>query len=64
MKDGKRPLTEHDRIIVLIVDEILAAYNNEKELILATRKKLTVEELVEVLIILKAYALIASVIYS
>ena len=62
VKDGKGPWTVRDRIILRIVDEQLATYTNEEETILAARKILTVEELVEVLIILGTYALIARVI--
>lgn len=62
VKSGKGPWTERDRIILRIVDEQLATYTNEPETIVAARRILTVGELVEVLIILGTYALIARVI--
>ena len=62
VKAGKGPWTERERIILRIVDEQLATYTNEEETVLEARKLLNVQELVEVLIILGTYALIARVI--
>ncbi|MCJ1466157.1 hypothetical protein MMC07_004776 [Pseudocyphellaria aurata] len=62
IKSGKGPWTDRDRIILRIVDEQLVTYTNEPETIQAAKEILTVEELVEVLIILGTYALIARVI--
>ena len=62
VKSGEGPWTDRDRIILRIVDEQLETYTNEPETIQAAKKILTVEELVEVLIILGTYAMIARVI--
>jgi len=62
VKSGKGPWTERDRIILRIVDEQLTTYTNEPEIIMAARRILTVGQLVEVLITLGTYALIARVI--
>ena len=62
VKSGKGPWTERDRVILRIVDEQLATYTNDPETIRVAREILTVEELVEVLIILGTYSLIARVI--
>lgn len=62
VRDGKGPWTMRDRVTLRMVDEQLATYTNERETILSAREILTTEELVEVLIILGTYALIARVI--
>jgi alkylhydroperoxidase family enzyme len=59
---GKGPWSERDRIILRLVDEQLAAYDNEPETVREALKLLTVEDLVEVLIIIGIYALLARVI--
>ncbi len=59
---GKGPWSERDRIILRIVDEQLKTYSNEPQTIKDALEVLTKEELVEVLIILGTYALIARVI--
>jgi len=63
VRDGSSgPWNARERIILRIVDEQLATYTNEPETIQDALKILTKEELVEVLIILGTYALIARVI--
>ncbi|KAI9786519.1 MAG: hypothetical protein M1816_007901 [Peltula sp. TS41687] len=64
VRDGKGPWTERDRLILRIVDEQLATYTNEPQTVKDALKVLTTEDLVEVLIILGTYALIARVIRS
>jgi hypothetical protein len=59
---GEGPWSARDRLILRVVDEQLATYTNEKTTIEEAREGLGVEELVEVLIILGTYALIARVI--
>ena len=60
--DGKGTWTERDRIILRIVDEQLATYDNAPETVKEALKLLSVEELVEVLIVIGIYALLARVI--
>jgi hypothetical protein len=60
--NGEGPWSERDRLILRIVDEQLATYTNEPQTIKDALKVLSVEDLVEVLIILGTYALIARVI--
>jgi hypothetical protein len=62
VRSGEGPWSERDRVILRIVDEQLATYTNESETIKDALKMLTHEHLVEVLIILGTYALIARVI--
>jgi hypothetical protein len=62
VRNGKGPWAERDRLILRIVDEQLATYTNEPQTIKDALKVLTVEDLVEVLVILGTYALIARVI--
>ncbi|CAP73413.1 uncharacterized protein PODANS_2_7910 [Podospora anserina S mat+] len=53
--------TERDRAILQLVDEQLATYNNTEETIEKAKKLLTVEELVEVYVVLGVYVLIARI---
>ena len=59
---AKEPIfTERDRAILQLVDEQLATYTNTEETVQKAKKLLTVEELVEVYIVLGVYALIARI---
>ncbi|KAM3424658.1 hypothetical protein BST61_g6646 [Cercospora zeina] len=60
--DGEGPWSERDRIILRLVDEQLANYTNEERTIKDALEILSNAELVECLIILGTYALIARVI--
>lgn len=62
VRNGKGAWSERDRLILRIVDEQLKTYTNEPQTIKDALEVLTKEELVEVLIILGTYALIARVI--
>ena len=62
VKEGKGPWTARDRVILRVVDEQLATYTNEEQTIRDALVILGTEDLVEVLIILGTYALIARVI--
>lgn len=62
VRNGIGPWTERDRLILRIVDEQLATYTNEVQTIKDALQVLSAEDLVEVLIILGTYALIARVI--
>lgn len=62
VRSGKGPWTDRERIILRIVDEQLATYTNVPQTIRDALEILTTEDLVEVLIILGTYALIARVI--
>ncbi|XTI91114.1 AhpD-like protein [Cenococcum geophilum] len=62
VRSGKGPWTERDRLILRIVDEQLATYTNEPQTIKDALDVLSTEDLVEILIILGTYALIARVI--
>ena len=62
VRNGEGPWTERDRLILRIVDEQLATYTNEPQTIKDALTVLSNEELVEVLVILGTYALIARVI--
>lgn len=62
VRDGQGPWNARERIILRIVDEQLATYTNEPETIKDALEILSKEELVEVLVILGTYALIARVI--
>jgi len=62
VRNGEGPWNERDRLILRVVDEQLATYTNEPQTIKDALKVLSVEDLVEVLIILGTYALIARVI--
>ncbi|KAF9639911.1 hypothetical protein BFW01_g11717 [Lasiodiplodia theobromae] len=59
---GDGPWSARDRVILRVVDEQLATYTNEPHTIDDALQHLSVAELVEVLIILGTYALIARVI--
>ncbi len=58
---GEGPWTERDRLILRIVDEQLATYTNQTETIEEAKKFLSDAELVEVLIIIGAYCMLARV---
>lgn len=60
--EGEGPWSERQRLILRVVDEQLATYSNDPQTIQDALKVLSVEDLVEVLIILGTYALIARVI--
>lgn len=62
VKKGKGPWTVRDRAILRVVDEQLATYTNEEQTVKDALEVLGTEDLVEVLIILGTYALIARVI--
>lgn len=62
VREGKGPWTERDRVILRLVDEQLASYDNEPETVKEALKLLSVEELVESLIIIGIYALMARVV--
>ncbi|KAI9654955.1 MAG: hypothetical protein M1821_005708 [Bathelium mastoideum] len=62
VRNGLGPWSERDRLILRVVDEQLATYTNEPQTINDALTVLTNEELVEVLVILGTYALIARVI--
>lgn len=53
--------TARDRAILQLVDEQLKEYNNKEETVAEARKFLSVEELVEVYIVLGVYVLIARI---
>ncbi|KAL2140866.1 hypothetical protein VTI28DRAFT_3157 [Corynascus sepedonium] len=53
--------TERDRAILRLVDEQLATYNNTKQTVDNAKRLLSVEELVEVYIVLGVYVLIARI---
>ncbi|PYI04705.1 hypothetical protein BO78DRAFT_471157 [Aspergillus sclerotiicarbonarius CBS 121057] len=58
---GKGPWTDRDRVILRIVDEQLEACDNKPDTITDALKALSVEGLVEVLMIIGIYALLARV---
>ena len=62
IRNGEGPWNPRDRLILRIVDEQLATYNNDPQTIKDALEVLDHAELVEVLIILGTYALIARVI--
>jgi hypothetical protein len=62
VRNGEGQWSSRDRLILRIVDEQLATYTNEPQTINDALEVLSVEDLVEVLIILGTYALIARVI--
>ena len=59
--DKEGPWTERDRAIIRIVDEQLKSYTNDEGTIKEARRFLSVEELVEVFIIIGIYTLIARI---
>jgi alkylhydroperoxidase family enzyme len=60
--DGRGPWTDRDRVILRLIDEQLATYDNEPETVKDALKLLSVEEIVEVLMMIGIYALLARVI--
>lgn len=54
-------LTPRDGVILKLVDEQLATYNNREETVIEAKGVLSVEELVEVYVVLGAYTLIARI---
>lgn len=62
VRRGEGPWSQRDRLILRVVDEQLATYTNDPQTIRDALEILSVEDLVEVLIILGTYALIARVI--
>lgn len=62
VREGKGPWTARERLILRVVDEQLETYTNEPRTIQDALQVLTKEDLVEVLIILGTYAMIARVI--
>ena len=58
---GEGPWTKRDRLILRIVDEQLATYTNQTETIEEAKKFLSDAELVEVLIIIGAYCMLARI---
>ncbi|KAH8651947.1 AhpD-like protein [Tricladium varicosporioides] len=62
VRNGEGPWSQRDLLILRIVDEQLATYTNEPQTIKEALEVLSVEDLVEVLIILGTYAMIARVI--
>lgn len=61
LREGKGPWTARDRAILRIVDEQLATYSNQTQSVEEALKYLTVEELVEVILIIGLYASLARV---
>ncbi|KAI1399164.1 AhpD-like protein [Hypoxylon fuscum] len=59
---GEGPWTERDRLILRVVDEQLATMTNKEETIEEALKVLSNEEMVEVLIIIGAYCMLARII--
>ncbi|KAJ5689309.1 hypothetical protein N7462_003701 [Penicillium macrosclerotiorum] len=53
--------TPRDRVILKLVDEQLATYNNEEDTVNQAKQLLSVEELVEVYVVLGVYVLIARI---
>lgn len=62
VRNGTGPWTERDRLILRVVDEQLATYTNDPQTIKDALKVLSVDVLVEILMIMGTYALIARVI--
>jgi alkylhydroperoxidase family enzyme len=60
--DGRGPWTDRDRVILRLIDEQLATYDNKPETVEDALKLLSVEEIVEVLMMIGIYALLARVI--
>ena len=61
VRQGKGPWTPRDRVILRIVDEQLDTYENQPDTITDALNVLSVEELVEVLMMIGIYALLARV---
>ena len=62
VRGGKGPWTERERIVLRMVDEQLASYTNEEETIRDALRVMGHGEVVEILIVIGLYALIARVI--
>ncbi|PLB53812.1 hypothetical protein P170DRAFT_504726 [Aspergillus steynii IBT 23096] len=62
LEDGKGPWTERDRILIRLVDEQLARYTNKEETVRQALGILNEGELVEVLIVIGVYAVLARLI--
>lgn len=62
VRNGTGPWTERDRLILSVVDEQLGEYTNDPQTIKDALKVLSVEDLVEILMIMGTYALIVRVI--
>ena len=62
VRNGTGPWTERDWLILRVVDEQLATYTNDPQTIKDALKMLCVDVLVEILMIMGTYALIARVI--
>lgn len=62
VRNGEGPWSDRDRVILRVVDEQLKTYTNEPQTIKDALEILRHDELVEVLIIIGTYALIARVI--
>jgi alkylhydroperoxidase family enzyme len=60
--EGKGPWTDRDRVILRLIDEQLATYDNKPETVKDALKLLSVEHLVEVLMMIGIYAMLARVI--
>ena len=56
---GKGPWTDRDRILLRLVDEQLATYSNEETTVHDALEILSNEELVEVIIVIGVYVLLA-----
>ncbi|KAL3471100.1 AhpD-like protein [Aspergillus californicus] len=59
---GKGPWTDRDRVILRLIEEQLETYDNKPETVKDALKLLSVKELVEVLMMIGIYALLARVI--
>lgn len=62
VRDGAGPWSARDRLILRVVDEQLAGYTNEPQTVRDALEVLGTEHLVEVLVVLGTYAMIARVI--
>ncbi|PWY80631.1 hypothetical protein BO70DRAFT_362582 [Aspergillus heteromorphus CBS 117.55] len=60
--EGKGPWTDRDRVILRVIEEQLATYDNNPDTVKDALNLLTVEDLVEALMIIGIYALLARVI--
>lgn len=64
VSNGKGPWIERDRVLLRLVDEQLATYTNEEETVKTALELVREDELVEVLIIIGLYAMLARLIKS
>ncbi|KAF7596922.1 hypothetical protein BBP40_011967 [Aspergillus hancockii] len=62
IEEGKGPWTDRDRVILRLIDEQLATYDNRPETVKDALNLLSVEDLVEVLMMIGIYASLARVI--